>query len=451
MYNTIYPGYIGKTYGGVPQVRVKPKQEEENSQQSRHAENSREQDRGANTGRNYFPNGEKTAIDYSRRQIGIDQIISDFKNTANAIGAPDEIKKEVNEYLRLIEGQSQKERPNAQIIQSNLKNASQILDEYITNTLKKPSKVVENWVDALFLQQINYKTEKNEEISLPVLEEQDKSEISAEKKNIEEEYKPSQYVEERYIPADKEAKRKFIQAKKYAAINRPDDASSVLSELMDYANNNGDEQLSAMVHYEQGRVYDGINNLNEALYNYNEAAQTSRNNDIKAKSHIYMGKIYDDYVKLDAAIEHYIAAASYAGESDNIKLQTQALSDLARVHAEKFDRENSIMFMDYADIAAEETKDIAVQAIISAKNAKNCRNLQENARALDYYGKSTKLYSQQDNNEKLAENYLKASEIMLLYGNKAKAKKLLTKAYISVLKTDKPELKKEITEKISRL
>ena len=37
-------------------------------------------------------------------------------------------------YLTLIENQSRKGNPNPQIIQSNLRSASQILDEYITET-----------------------------------------------------------------------------------------------------------------------------------------------------------------------------------------------------------------------------------------------------------------------------------------------------------------------------
>ena len=155
MYNTIYPGYAN-SYLGIQNRQIKRKQEEEkNSQSSKQAENNPQEERRQHPSNSYFPNGEKVAIDYTRRQIGIDQVLTDFRNTANAIGAPDEIKAEVSSYLSLIENQAQKDAPNPQIIQSNLKSASQILDEYITNTLKKPSKVVENWVDALFLQQID--------------------------------------------------------------------------------------------------------------------------------------------------------------------------------------------------------------------------------------------------------------------------------------------------------
>ena len=162
MYNSIYPNYANAYYGINNRQITRKKDEDKNSQSSNAAENNPQEERKSssnNSQNTHFPNGEKVAIDYTRRKIGIDQVLSDFRNTANAIGAPEDIKKEVASYLSLIENQAQKESPSPQIIQSNLKNASQILDEYITKTLKKPSKVVENWVDALFLQQIDYKSE----------------------------------------------------------------------------------------------------------------------------------------------------------------------------------------------------------------------------------------------------------------------------------------------------
>ena len=80
--------------------------------------------------------------------INIAQILKDFKNTAAAIGTPDDLKEEVNGYLTLIEAQVKKDNPNTKLVKSNLKNASTILDNYISKTLNKESKVVENWVDA---------------------------------------------------------------------------------------------------------------------------------------------------------------------------------------------------------------------------------------------------------------------------------------------------------------
>ena len=117
MYNSIYPNYV-KSYLGINNQQIKRKQDDEkSSQSSKQAENSLQEERkrpqtqqGNET---FFPNGEKVAIDYTRRQINITQVLSDFKNTANAIGAPEDIKQEVYSYLSLVENQSQKDAPNA--------------------------------------------------------------------------------------------------------------------------------------------------------------------------------------------------------------------------------------------------------------------------------------------------------------------------------------------------
>ena len=89
--------------------------------------------------------------------VNIAQILKDFKSTVKAIGSSPELAEEVDIYLSLVEKQVMKQNPDVKVIRSNLKNASSLLDNYISETLQRPSKVVENWIDALFLQQINYK------------------------------------------------------------------------------------------------------------------------------------------------------------------------------------------------------------------------------------------------------------------------------------------------------
>ena len=450
MYNTIYPGYAN-SYLGIQNRQIKRKKEEEpSSQSSKNAENNPQEERKQQT--SYFPNGEKVAIDYTRRKIGIEQVLSDFKNTANAIGAPDEIKAEVSSYLSLIESQSQKEAPNPQIIQSNLKSASQILDGYITDTLKKPSKVVENWVDALFLQQIDYKSQ------IPQLEQEDIVEAASVDEAIavqqEEEVLPvsvnAQTISsEVYIPQDPQLRKMFLEAKKYASQDEKEMALYSFQNLMEYANEIGDSQACAIIHFEEARLYDDFNQIEDALYNYDRAAKQSTDNNIKAKSHMYMGKIYDDYVRLEPAINHYCAAVSFAGEADNLKLQTKVLSDIAQVHTEKYDSKNALMFMDLSDTIAAETKDKRVMGIISSRNGSNCEKLGEKARALKYFSKSAKSYTDIQDNENLARNYVKAAEIMLGYGNPAKAKKLLGKAYIAAQSTANIELKQMVSNKLA--
>ncbi len=456
MYNSIYPGYV-KPYSGVNQRQITKKNDEEkNSQTPSRAENDlQHQRRNMPAGDTFFPNGEKSAIDYTKNKINITQVLKDFTNTTNAIGAPEEIKAEVSQYLSLIENQAEKDNPNANIIRANLKSASQILDEYITKTLNKKSDVVENWVDALFLQQIDYKAEKTEPVSennTDTFEHEDVNIVNGEVVEPDENDTYQKEVRaEFYVPTDSNLKRMFIQAKKYAAVDDKEKALSYFQTALDYADEIGDNQTSAMICYEEGKIYDEFDMAEEALYSFDRAVKQSNDNNIKARAHISMGKIYDEYINFNPAVNHYCKAVSYAGETDNLVLQSKALSNLAQIHAEKYDKDNAFMFMDLADITAEETGNEKVKAVISSENALGCELLDEKTRALKYYGNSSKSYYDINDNENLAKNYEKAAKIMVSFGNTAKAKKLLEKAYVAAQNTNNDSLKKEVTNNYLKL
>ena len=151
MYNSIYPVNINYT---------KRNQYQKNS--DNYSDAQKNVDGNSQNNQNTFPNGAKVAIDYTKGQINISQVLTDFRSTILAINAPDDIKDEVNIYLSLVEKESKKENPSREIVVANLKNASRISDSYIANTLNKPSNVVEKWIDTLFLQKINLKANPNE-------------------------------------------------------------------------------------------------------------------------------------------------------------------------------------------------------------------------------------------------------------------------------------------------
>ena len=462
MYNTIYPGYVQSYYNINQRPVQKSKEDEKNSSSSQSAQNNYNNDSEQNrhpSGISYFPNGEKVAIDYTKKQIGIEQILADFKNTANAIGTPDDIKSEVLSYLSLVESQSQKDNPNQEIIQSNLKNASKILDEYITTTLKKPSKVVEEWVNTLFQQSVDYKIQKQEEV-LP--QNTPPQEIAEENTQTEEaiaEETPPETQEEKtqenppktdiYVPKDERLKRMFIQAKKYTAIDNKEKALYAFQNTMAYAEEICDEQTQAMIHFEEGKLYNEFNNPEEALYNYAISALQTEDDNLKARAYLDIGKIYDDYVNFEPAIEHYSAAVSYAGEADNLKIQSKALSDLAQIHTQRYDKKNADMFMKFAAVCANTSNDDKIIGYIYSKNAKMQDKLGEKARALTSYSTSSEAFSKLNENENLAKNYREAAIIMKDYGNNAKAKTLLSKAYNIAQNTENEELKMLILQDLA--
>lgn len=93
-------------------------------------------------------------------KINIAQILVDFKNTIASIGASAEIEQKVNEYVAMVEDESKKESPRQASIVTNLKTASKLLDDYISGTLGKPSNVVQDWIDAFLLQEVDYKADE---------------------------------------------------------------------------------------------------------------------------------------------------------------------------------------------------------------------------------------------------------------------------------------------------
>jgi len=89
-------------------------------------------------------------------RVNIAQIIKDFRGTYAAIGTPQCLVDEVEDYLKQVIEHTKGEAPSINFVQTNLQNAAVIIDKYISETLDKDSKVVQNWLDALFLQRINY-------------------------------------------------------------------------------------------------------------------------------------------------------------------------------------------------------------------------------------------------------------------------------------------------------
>lgn len=157
-YNLINP--VNITYRNPHQDPAYRREDEENkganSSDVLNKPVTMDEERG--TGR-HFPNGNKVQIDYTKNKINIAQVVEDFKSTIAAINAPEDISREVHSYLNLVEIESRKENPSREIILANLKNASKVSDKFIEDSLKKPSTVVQDWVNALFLQQVDLKSD----------------------------------------------------------------------------------------------------------------------------------------------------------------------------------------------------------------------------------------------------------------------------------------------------
>ncbi len=485
MYNSIQPINIvyRKQQGTQNQrqqgVEVNADERGQNSGRSQEVPNALEQGRRAQQDGREFPNGAKVAIDYSKNKINISQVLTDFRSTVLAINAPKDISDEVFAYLTLVEKESLKQKPSREIVLSNLKNASRVSDAYIAKTLNKPSKVVEGWVDALFLQDIILKAdpaqinpdfrvnlpEQVEQTTIAQLEQiepqqqvkteqlEQLAETASPVEITEQEFvapiapikvenmqQPSEnntqqlisdkLVTQEYPPAYDEFMKVFSVGKKLSRSNNPKEALVAFSKSIEVAQNVGNVDFKGAAHLERGKIFDRYDHIKYALGEYNEATKCD-NNDIKTHAHIRMAKIYDDYAKFEPAVEHYHSAVSFSG--NNPSGQSHALKGLGKMYTDRFDKTNAVTFNNLAIEVAQSANKPDTVGKIYQEVAQDYTYLGENKKALDCLKRSTAVFAGLDDkietNAQIAQNYFEASKLMKSLGNEAKAKSLLLKAY----------------------
>ena len=203
-----------------------------------------------------------TAQNYTppNTSINIAQILKDFNNTAIAIGTPDDLKEEVDGYLELVEKQVKKDNPNTKLVKSNLKNASTILDGYISKTLDKDSNVVGNWVDALFMQDIDFSYDENDInpqflVKFPQgstdrtkkVATAEPAEVPQEEQTLAEEIPQAENTAKVHVPQDKELKTLFIQSKKLASADDPQKAIESFEKALNRATEVGDKETKSKI------------------------------------------------------------------------------------------------------------------------------------------------------------------------------------------------------------
>jgi len=381
----------------------------------------------------------KTNTPLSQRstKINIAQILKDFKNTAVAIATPEDLMEEVDGYIDLIKKQVSKDKPNVKLIQSNLKNAGGLLDKYISETLNKDSKVVQNWVEAVFLQDVNYKYDE-EEVNVDFLVNFPEKKDDEKSKETKSETQPqqTQIVEDK----DKELKEKFIKAKKEASLEQ-------FREALTLTDNAQDKEIKPKITFEMGKIYDKQDKLPEALICYQQTLENSKDNNLKFQTHYSMAKIYDDVNEFEPAIDHYFIAIGYAGEAENDEAQSTFLTRMANLFADKYDKK-AFDFYSEAQTTADRVDKPNVKAFVSSNRANACNKFNMPKDALKYYSDAIQNYSQTNSTEKIAINYKRAGELMSDYKKKDKAKSLLQKAMSYAIKLDNKEMMKEINKEL---
>lgn len=385
--------------------------------------------------------------------VNIAQIIKDFKNTAKAIGAPPELLEEVTTYLDLVEKQVKKENPDPKLVRSNLSNGASLLDRYITETLQRPSKVVENWINALFLQQINYSFNE-EEVNPTFLVKfpngkKDEDDASDEQQSESDSEEQTEKLEKSLnIPQDEKLKSLFVQAKKYTYAKDYKKAMDTFKAALDRAIEVQDAETESKILYEIGSIYDKNDYLAQALTSYNRSLSTTKDTNIKTKAHYSMAQIYDDVAQFESAINHYMTSISYAGEAENLSAQSTSLTKIGKIYADEYKKE-AFDFLLVAENIAKESKNSSTKGYVCGNIANAYNKFNEPQHALRYYSNAIKEYEDAQSPLKIAINYKRAAELMKDYKNTNKAKTLMQKALLKARQTDNVTLMKEIHEALS--
>ncbi|MCQ2753958.1 MAG: hypothetical protein MJ231_02800 [bacterium] len=418
-------------------------------------------------------------------KVNIAQILKDFRNTMKAISTPSEIEEQVNNYLKIVENLVREPQPQVNLIQSNLKIAASLLDNYISETLKKESKVVQNWLDALFLQRVNYSyneeeinpsflvqfpqdeqkqeqpaqqpqtqeevaitPQQNESVSENITDEEGIIELEETPVNIEEEFtqaqvKISQRPNITIIPQDTRLKSLFMEAKKQAFSNNPQKAMSIFKEAFSRAEELRDTETQSRICLEIGKIYDDNDFVVQALTSYNKSLQYTTDVNVKSKAHYSMAQIYDDVNQVEPAINHYMTSISYAGKSDDITGQSDSLTRVGNLFTDKYD-ENAFDYYDVARKLVEQTTDSNLKGYVLSSTADACVQFRKNDKALKYYAEAVKNYEKTNSSEEIAENYKSAAELMISFNSPNKARALLKKAMVNAVKTTNEDLISEI-------
>lgn len=393
--------------------------------------------------------------------VNIAQIIKDFKGTVKAIGASPELAEEVDIYLALVEKQVTKDNPDIKLVRSNLKNASSLLDAYITETLQRPSKVVENWIDALFLQQINYKFNEEEVnphflVKFPGQKNEDEnkrnnsSDDGDEDNNSKENEEKTNSKPSLVIPEDEKLKSLFVQAKKYTYADNSKKAMELFKEALDRAVEIQDNETGSKILFEIGKIYDKHDYLAQALTSYNKSLITTNDSNVKTKAHYSMAQIYDDVAQFEPAINHYLSSISYAGVSENLIAQSTSLTRIGNIYSDEY-RKEAFDFLLEADLIAAETDSAKIKGYVSSNIANAYNKFNEPQKALKFYSSAAKEYQDAKDSQKVAINYKRAAELMQDYKNIKKAKVLFQKALEKARQTDDVNLMTEIHEALNMI
>lgn len=387
-------------------------------------------------------------IEYSRqKKVNISNVIDDFHKTLSAIGASEEINEEVKTYLKLVDTQSKKDKPSPRLIKTNLSSAAGILDEYISETLKKPSKVVTEWINALLLQKIDYKNDNSEQIPEPphpVKETQLPPQGGTEKTD------PSLLKKD---PDVQKLQNFYKKTEKLADSGDFRQATINYDKILLKAKKLENKEIETKVYLDKAYIYDVSKDFPSALKNYHKAAsiayKTGDNKTI-ALSHYNMASIYDDFGKIEPALKHYYTALSYDGQAENLTSQSHTLNDIGNIFSAVKKYKTALDHYEVGVSLTKETNDISGRGFLFSNIASVFKNTGKDRNALRFFKKSIKCDIKSGNLEGYSINYEHSADIMIRNKRFEKASDMYKKSLNAAQKLQDDNLTSRILKKLKQ-
>ncbi len=252
----------------------------------------------------------------NQQQINITTILKDFQSTANALGIDATLQDEVAGYINVIQSQAAKESPSVPYIKHTLSTASVSLDNFISKTLGQPSSVVKDWIDALFLQDINFKASPNAEGTFQIASNTTTS------------------LTDPVALKDlwHQAKTAFKEGDSLTALNHLENGLSTINHV-------DQPDLAGRFHYRAAKIYEGQGRLGDAQAHYQAITQlqdTDKLNMQKADSYLALAHFGERTPIADSNGEpinvasYYRQAGHYAEQAHDY--QTKAFSENSLAH-----------------------------------------------------------------------------------------------------------------------
>lgn len=329
------------------------------------------------------------AVQYNQFQkIPLNDVIHDFKNTMTALGADESTQAEMAAYLNVVRLQAGKEQPEVGFIKHTLKTAANSLDQYIGKALGQPSKVVKEWVDALLMQDIDYKAEiAPESINLTLTPKEGKADTQPETKTEPAEtnaLKPSLKTQLKTLI---ETAKTEQQQKHY------EQADQNLQTALDLLEEKNKPEWEGKIWGLRGRIYDQSGQWEKALTAFEQAAGKFEEGSLPQKQSSAlqaMASILEDHGELQQAKAYYqqvLTLDEQGGDSKNI---LRSLNDLGSIALRIGDTAQAIQSLQKAHQLIKTQPDTSpvIQSDIQANLAAAYRKNQDYPKAIETYRQS---------------------------------------------------------------